>query len=517
MHGQILKTRLQLDPYVSNSLLRMYFELDEFGLACRVFDKMAQRDIISWNSMVTGCFKRGRVELALRVFEEMPEKDLVSCNSMVDGLMKWKRCDLARELFHDMAQKDVITWTTMVSGYVLNGRLEQALGVFREMLSSGVEPDAAAIVNVLSAVADLGFPEEGKWVHAYLRRSNIKLNSEVLGSALIDMYSKCGLVADAYSVFRRICDKRQVGDWNSMISGLSIHGLGHEALDIFREMLTMNIEPNEITFVGILNACSHAGLLKEGKYCFELMKEKFNIEPKLQHYGCMIDLLGRAGLVDEAMRFLEETMPMEPDAVAWKSVLSACVKYSYVKHGEYAATRAVNLAPQDSSSYVLLSNMYAKLGQWEDVERVRALMRKRCVHKVPGCSMVMINGKVHEFLVGNCSREIVLSKLDEIITRLKREGYEPDLAQVLVDVQEGEGEKERLLSVHSEKMAIAFGLMNVVDDGAPIHIVKNLRVCCDCHAFCELVSRVYRHEIVLRDQNRFHHFRGGSCSCNGYW
>jgi len=464
--------------------------------------------------MITGCVKAEHVDLALKVFEEMPQKDLVSCNSMIDGLMKWRRCDLAGGLFRSMKQKDVITWTAMISGYVLNGQLKEALEIFRKMLSSGIQPDAAALVNVLSAIADLGFAEEGKWVHAYLRRSSVELNSEVLGSALIDMYSKCGLIADAYSVFKRICYRRRVGDWNSMISGLSIHGLGQEAVEIFQEMERMGIEPNEITFVGLLNACSHGGMLKEGRYYFKLMKEKFHIKPMLQHYGCMIDLFCRAGLVEEAMRFIDETMPMEPDAMAWKSMLSSCVKYGYVTYGEHAAAMALDLAPQDSSSYVLLSNMYAKLGRWEGVEKVRELMRERSVRKVPGCSMVMIHGKIHEFLVGKEMDQVVSSKLEEVIFRLKLEGYGPDLTQVLADVEEGE--KEGMLSVHSEKKAIAFGLINV-KKGAPIHIVKNLRVCCDCHSFSELVSRVYSHEIVLRDQNRFHHFKGGSCSCNGYW
>lgn len=496
----------------------MYFELGETEIAWRVFEKMPHRDVISWNSMVSGCVRSGHFGFALRVFDEMPQKDLVSYNSMIDGLMKWSRCDLASELFCSMKEKDIVSWTAMISGYVLNFRPKDALEVFREMLSSGVEPDAAAVVNVLSAIADLGFPEEGKWVHSYLRRSNIKLNSEVLGSALIDMYSKCGLITNAYNVFRSIRDRRRVGYWNSMISGLSIHGLGREALEIFEEMERNKIQPDEITFIAILNGCNHSGMIKEGQFYFKLMKDKYQIEPRLQHYGCLIDLFGRAGLIEEAMRIIGEAMPMEPDAMAWKSMLSSCVKYGYVIYGEHAATKAIDLAPQDSSSYVLLSNIYAKNKQWEDVERVRELMRERCIQKVPGCSMVMIHGKVHEFIVGKemgvgC-REVVLSKLEEVISRLKLEGYEPDLTQVLVDV--GEGEKEGLLSIHSEKMAIAFGLLNL-EKGSSIHIVKNLRVCCDCHSFCEVVSRVYNYEIVLRDQNRFHHFKGGSCSCKGYW
>lgn len=462
----------------------------------------------------------------------MPEKDVVSFNSVIDGLMKkggggGGGCDAATDLFRSMpaaaVRRDVVTWTVMVSGYVANGRPKEALDTFRTMLASGVRPDAAAIVNVLSAVADLGFAQQGKWVHAYLRRTDVELNSELLGSAFIDMYAKCGLIRDARRVFASICCRRRVGDWNSMISGFALHGLGREALKVFKEMERLAIDPDEITFLGILNACSHSGLVEEGRYYFELMKEKLRIEPRVQHYGCLIDLLGRAGLIEEATRVVAEMGPVQPDAMVWKSLLSSCVKHGDWVTGERAAVNAIDSVPQDSSSYVLLSNMYAKLGRWQDVDRVRALMRARGVRKIPGCSALMIHGKVHEFLVGKdidsggC-RDVILSKLGEVICRLKSEGYEPDLSQVLVDVEESE--KEGLLSVHSEKMAIAFGLVNVEkgsSNAAPIHIVKNLRVCSDCHSFTQLVSRVYKQEIVLRDQNRFHHFKGGSCSCNGYW
>nr|XP_010907158.1 pentatricopeptide repeat-containing protein At5g48910-like [Elaeis guineensis] len=517
LHAQVLKTHFQSDPFVFNSILRMYLDFNELETARQVFDRMNQRDVISWNSMIAGCLKAGDVDLALALFDEMPQKDIISWNSMIDGLMKCERCDLAEKLFESMAQRDVVTWTAMVSGYVLNGHSDEALELFRRMLDAGVQPDATAIVNVLAAIADLGFCDEGKWVHAYVCRSNIKLVSGVLGSALIDMYSKCGLIDNALSVFRSICHERQVGDWNSMISGLAIHGLGRQAIEIFDEMQRIGVEPNDISFLGLLKACSHSGMIEEGWLYFKLMQERYRMEPGIQHYGCLIDLLSRSGLLEEAQRVIED-LPMEPDVVVWKSILSSCVRHGHVDIGEHAAMRVIELAPHDSSCYTLLSNMYAKFGQWEDVERVRALMKERGVKKIPGCSCIMVKGEVHEFLVGKemgvGRREVVHSKLEEVIHRLKLQGYEPDLSQVLVDVEEEE--KESLLSVHSEKMAIAFGLLNL-NKGAPIRIVKNLRVCGDCHSFSKLVSRIYNHEIILRDQNRFHHFKGGSCSCNDYW
>lgn len=517
IHAQVLKFRLWIDPFVSNSLLRMYLALGEMRTARWVFERMPKRDVISWNSLIAGYFRAGEIESACRVFEEMPEKDLVSWNSMLDGYVKCGKCKLARELFEKMDRRDVVSWTTMVSGYALNNHPKEAMELFKKMLGLGIRPDVAAIVSVLSAVADLGFVEEGKWIHEYVNRNKISLSSGFLGSALVDMYSKCGYIDNAYHVFRSIFKRKRVGDWNSMISGLAIHGLGREALEIFHEMERTEIEPNDITFLGILTACSHGGLVQDGQFYFKHFCEKYHLVPKIQHYGCLIDLLGRAGHVEEAYRIIEE-MSVEADVLAWKSMLSASVKHGHVGLGECAALRAIELAPDDSSCYVLLSNIYAKAGRWSDVARIRSAMKERGVRKIPGCSTIIIDCEMHEFLVGNEMelryREMVLAKLKEVMCRLKLEGYVPDLTQVLLDAEEEE--KEGLLSLHSEKLAITFGLVNT-ERGRPIHVVNNLRVCCDCHSFCKMVSLIYGHPIILRDPNRFHRFNNGSCSCNEYW
>ncbi|RWR84944.1 pentatricopeptide repeat-containing protein, chloroplastic-like protein [Cinnamomum micranthum f. kanehirae] len=517
IHAQVLKLSLLIDPFVSNSLLRMYLELGETRIARWVFERMPHRDIVSWNSLIVGYFKARETESARKLFEEMPEKDLVSWNSMLDGYVKCGKCDLAVEVFERMDQRDVVSWTTMISGFALNNHPNEAIELFKKMLGLGMRPDVAAIVSVLSAVADLGFVEEGKWIHEYVCRNKISLSFGFLGSALIDMYSKCGYIDNAYHVFRSISKRRRVGDWNSMISGLAIHGLGREALEIFHEMERTEIEHNEITFLGIMTACSHGGLVQEGRFYFTEFREKYHMVPKIQHYGCLIDLLGRAGHVEEAHGIIEE-MPMEADVLAWKSLLSASVKHGHLGLGKHAALRAIELAPDDSSCYVLLSNIYAKAGRWADVAKTRLVMKERGVRKIPGCSTIIVDGRTHEFLVGKGMdlryKEIVLSKLEEVMCRLKLEGYKPDLSQVLLDVEEEE--KEGLLSLHSEKLAITFGLINT-ERGRPIHVVKNLRVCCDCHSFCKMVSFIYGHPIILRDSGRFHRFSNGSCSCNEYW
>ncbi|XP_042954830.1 pentatricopeptide repeat-containing protein At1g08070, chloroplastic-like isoform X1 [Carya illinoinensis] len=517
VHGQILKSHFQFDPFVSNSLIRMYMELDEIEMARMVFDKMLERDVISWNSMITGYLSAGEIELARVLFNEMPERDIVSCNAMIDGYGKFGKCELAEEVFRMMNDKDVVSWTSMISAYVLNHRPREALDFFREMLSVGVRPDAPAIVSVLSAISDLGFVEEGKWIHTHISKNKIELSNGFIASALIDMYAKCGHIENAYHVFRYVSHRRNIGDWNALISGLSTHGLGQDALEVFLDMERMGIEPNEITFIGLLSACSHGGMVDEGQYYFKIMQEKYNIVPKIQHYGCMIDLYGRAGRFEDALGVIQN-MPMEADVLAWKAILSASMKHGNAAIGENAALKAMDSAPEDSSSYVLLSNIYAKARRWDDVAKVRLLMKERGVKKIPGCSSILVNGKVHGFLARKemdieFSGEVLL-KIDEVVAKLKLEGYEPDLTQVLLDIEE-EG-KRSLLCLHSEKMALAFGLINI-RNGAPIHIVKNLRICCDCHSFIKLVSRVYSRRIVVRDQNRFHHFENGSCSCKEYW
>ncbi|KAF7823242.1 pentatricopeptide repeat-containing protein [Senna tora] len=478
--AHVLKTRLWYDPFVTNSVVRMWLELGEIELARKVFDRMPVRDLISWNSLITGYL---------------------------------------RDVFMTMKVKDVVTWTTMISACVLNHRPRKGLDLFREMLRIGIRPDAPSIVSVLSAIADLGFVEEGKWIHTYISANKIdRSGSSFIGSALVNMYAKCGQIEHAYHVFRSISHLKNIGDWNSMISGFAIHGLGHEAIKLFLEMEMAELKPDDITFLGLLSACNHGGLTNEGQFYFQTMQVKYNMVPKIQHYGCIIDLLGRAGHLQEALRITYH-MPLEPDVLIWKAILSASMKHNKVETARIAALRAIELDPEDSSCYVLLSNMYAKVGMWDEVGKVRTMMKKRGVRKIPGCSSIFVNGKVHEFLIGKAmdlgDNENVHCMIEEMVSKLKLEGYEPDLNQVLLDIEEDD-EKESQLALHSEKMALAFGLMNI-PHGIPIHIVKNLRICCDCHSFMQMVSKIYKRRIVVRDQNRFHHFENGSCSCNDHW
>ncbi|KAG4394948.1 hypothetical protein GLYMA_20G132900v4 [Glycine max] len=300
-----------------------------------------------------------------------------------------------------------------------------------------------------------------------------------------------------------------------MIGGFAVHGHGNQALEMYRKMKLEGLVPDGATIVVTMFACSHGGLVEEGLEIFESMKGIHGMEPKLEHYRCLIDLLGRAGRLKDAEERLHD-MPMKPNAILWRSLLGAAKLHGNLEMGEAALKHLIELEPETRGNYVLLSNMYASIARWNDVKRVRMLMKDRGVDKLPGFSLVEINGAMHEFLTGDkahpFSKEIHL-KIGEINRRLQEYGHKPRTSEVLFDVEE---DKEDFLSYHSERLAIAFALI-ASPSSMPIRIIKNLRVCGDCHVFTKLISAAYQRDIIVRDRNRFHHFKDGSCSCLDYW
>ncbi|KAL8153711.1 hypothetical protein V2J09_011471 [Rumex salicifolius] len=390
----------------------------------------------------------------------------------------------------------------------------EPLVLFSEMQGSSVSPNEVTLVALISACADLGALAQGTWAHAYALKNKLVLNRFVI-TALIDMYAKCGCLAPARQLFDEF-PHRDTLCYNAMIRGLAVHGYGHCALELFEQLKTEGLRPDEVTLIVTMNACSHAGLVTVGCRIFDTMEEDYAIEPKLEHFCCLVDLLGRAGRLEEAMERIE-AMPMSPNAVIWRSLLSASRVHGNVKIGELALNHLVELEPETSGNYVLLSNMYAKSGQWDEANKVRRLMKERDIDKAPGSSLVEIDGAIHEFLMGDRthpdSKEIYM-KLEEMNMRLQNHGHMVRTEEVLFDIEEEE--RQGALSVHSERLAIAYALIATRAD-VPIRIIKNLRVCNDCHEITKLVSRIYGREIVVRDGNRFHHFRNGTCSCLDYW
>ncbi|KAK9139072.1 hypothetical protein Scep_008753 [Stephania cephalantha] len=483
VHAHVVKFGFCEDVFTQNSLIDMYVGWGLLVEGRRVFDEMPERDVVSWTSLVNGYSRRGLVDEAFEVFEAASERGSVG-------------------------------WNAMVAGFVRSGRLREAFALLERMWAEEKKLDKYAAASMLAACAGLGALEQGELIVDYLKKSGIELDGK-LSTAVIDMYCKCGSVDKALEFFAGL-SRRALSSWNCMIGGLAMHGQGEAAVNLFREMEREKIAPDNITLVNVLSACAHAGLVEEGKHYFHYMKEVHGVEHTMEHFGCMVDLLGRSGRLSEARKLIDE-MPMSPDVGVLGALFGACKIHKEIELGEQIGRRVIELEPQNSGRYILLANLYASVGRWDDAAEVRKLMNDRGVKKAPGCSIIELDGAVSEFIAGGRthpqSKEIY-AKVDEMLECIRSEGYVPDKDTVLHDIEEDD--RENPLYYHSEKLAIAFGLLKTTP-GAMIRISKNLRVCKDCHQVSKLISKVYDREIIMRDRNRFHHFKKGECSCGDYW
>lgn len=497
------------------TMISGYVQNGKVDIARKLFEVMPERNEVTWTAMLMGYIQCGRTEDAWELFGAMPTRSVISCNAMINGLGENGDVSKARKVFDLMREKDNGTWDAMIKIYERKGFELEALHLFRVMQSEGVKPHFPSLISILSACASLATLDYGKQIHAQLLRS--KLDDDVfLSSTLMTMYMKCGDVVKARLVFDR-CSCKDIVMWNSIITGYAQHGLGDEALQVFQEMYTSGIQAQDVTFIGVLSACSYSGKVKEGREIFDSMKSKYGIEPTTAHYACMVDLLGRAGQLNEAYHLINE-MPVEADAIVWGSLLGACRNYMNSDLAVVAAKKLLQLEPKNAGPFVLLSNIYASKGRWDDVAKVRKKMRSRKVNKSPGCSWIEVEKEVHMFTCGESTQHpdhLQIVKMWEKLGGMLREaGYSPDGAFVLHDVDEEE--KAQSLRHHSEKFAVVFGLLKL-PEGVPIRVMKNLRVCGDCHTAIKLISNLTGREIILRDANRFHHFKDGVCSCKDYW
>ncbi|XAR63991.1 hypothetical protein NMG60_11024169 [Bertholletia excelsa] len=512
--GQLFAICSRTDLGSWNSMIDCYVKSGEMELAQAVFDQMVVRDVISWNTMINGYGILCRIKDAKKLFDEMPEKNVISWNSMLAGYAKCGYVEDAFHLFSKMPSRDVVSWNVMLACYSQSGKSNEALALFDEMQSFGIKPTEATMVSLLSACSHLGALNQGLHFHSYITDHKLELNT-ILGTALVDMYAKCGSISCATEVFYSI-ESKDILAWNTIINGLAMHGDAKGSIQFFKMMQKEGVAPNDITFVAVISACRHAGLTEEGMRLFASMCN-YGIEPKEEHYGCVIDLLARAGKLEEAMELIL-TMPMEPNATVWGALLGGCMTYRNAQMGERVGKCLINLQPEHSGRYILLSNIYAATKRWDDARELRNLMKAKGVCKVPGASVIELKGFIHRFVAGNSSHpdsNKIYEKLWEILTRLKSTcGYSPGTDQVFLDLEEEE--KEHLLSLHSEKLAIAYGFLQL-HPGETIRIVKNLRVCGDCHYMIKLISMTYKREIIVRDRNRFHHFKDGGCSCLDFW
>lgn len=422
--------------------------------------------------------------------------------------------EFARILFEEMPKCDSVSWSAMIGGYAKLGMSIEAVQLFREMQISGVRPDEITMVSVLSACTDLGALDLGKWVSAYIEREKVEKSVE-LSNALIDMFAKCGDVEEALMLFRDMKDKNIVS-WTSLIDGMAMHGRGTEGISLFEEMKSSGIVPDDVSFIGLLTACSHSRLVEEGRRHFDSMTKEYGILPKIEHYGCMVDLLSRAGLIKEALEFVHK-MPIKPNPIIWRTLITACRAHGELKLSEKIARKIIKDEPMLESNYVLLSNIYAKMLQWQKKTTIREVMAKKGIRKIPGSTMIELDNQIYEFVAGDKSHiqhSEIYRMVEEIGKKMKMAGYVAATSEVLLDIDDED--KEDVLHWHSEKLAIAFALLKT-PPGTSIRIVKNLRVCGDCHSAIKFISKIYNREIVMRDRNRFHHFKNGQCSCTDFW
>ncbi|KAG7965787.1 hypothetical protein I3843_08G017600 [Carya illinoinensis] len=468
IHNMIVKYGMIVDGFLGNALIDHYAKCELLDEAWKIFEQLPCKTVVSWNSMLDGFCRSGDIEKAIAFFNEIPEKDVISWNTLI------KCCTR----FHHHSE---------------------SFKLFLNMQSLNVKPDKLTLISLLSSSASVGALNNGIWVHVYIKKNYIELDS-MLGTALIDMYGKCGSIDKAYELFSEITEKN-VFVWTAIIGAHAMEGKAWEAIDLFLKMEETAIEPDYVTFIALLSACSHGGLIDEGYKYFNKMTTVYKIAPTIQHYGCMVDLLGRVGKLEEAVKLID-SMPIEPDVSIWSALLRACGSHQNIELAEHAFKHLTEIDPLNDAAHVLLSNIYAKAGRWDEVSWARKKLHDLGVQKHPGCSLIELNGIVHEFRAGDFSSPQsaeIYAMLDELEERSPKE--EPE---------------EEASSRHSEKLAVAFGLISS-PAGTPVRVVNNLRICGGCHLAMKIISQVYNREIIVRDNYRFHRFIDGYCSCKDYW
>ncbi|KAM0933497.1 putative tetratricopeptide-like helical domain superfamily, DYW domain-containing protein [Dioscorea sansibarensis] len=489
IHGLVAKIGLEIDDFVLSNLVRMYAMCGGMEDACFLVKSSSAS-----SEAVAG---------------------VVLQNVLIEGFFRLGMAAHARQIFDEMSRRSVISWNTMISKYAQIGLFQESVDVFQKMLVEGVMPNYVTLVSVLPAIARLGALDLGEWVHMYAEENEMPIN-DVLGSALVDMYSKCGNIDKAVEIFKGLPKTNPI-TWSALIGGLALHGRAKEAIDYFTMMEHAGLIPSSLVFIALLSACCVAGMVDLGWAYFDSMTTVYGLNPDIEHYTCMVDMLGRAGLLEEAKEIVM-SLPMKPDDTIFKALLAACQTHGDVEMGMRVAKSLIKLAPCDRASYMLLSNMYASLGDSEAVAQVRQSMKELDIPSDPGCSWITVDGAIHEFLNFEDDQHPRTSEinamLEEITAKLHAAGYNPDSSLVLLDIDEEE--KESFLRYHSEKKAIALGLIST-SPGTTLHVMKSLRVCSDCHSSVKLISKIYHRRIVVRDKKRFHHFENGICSCNDRW
>ncbi|KAK8339453.1 hypothetical protein V6Z12_A08G036000 [Gossypium hirsutum] len=509
LHAHIIKSGIQTIPLISHHLINFYsktnslsspvnsvissFAQNEFpSLAIQFFRTMLVNNIRPddhiYPSATKSCAILGRSDIGQSihclVLKTGYDRDVFVASSLVDMYGKCGKIKDARNLFDEMPQRNVVSWSGMIYGYAQLGEFEEALTLFKQALYERLDVNDFTFSSVVQVCANSTLLQLGKQIHRLCFKTNYDMSSFV-GSSLISLYSKCGVIGGSYRVFDEACVKN-LGMWNAMLIACAQHSQTEKVFDLFKQMEGLGIKPNFITFLCVLYACSHAGLVEKGQHFFELMKE-YGIEPGDQHYASLVDLFGRAGKLQEALSIIRE-MPIRPTESVWGAFLTGCRLHGNTELAAYAADRIFELGPVSSG-----------------------------IKKETGLSWVEEGNKIHTFAAGdrsNAKAKEIYRKLEELGDEMERAGYIADTSFVLREVN-GE-EKNQTIRYHSERLAVAFGLITFPSD-RPIRVMKNLRICGDCHTAIKFMSKCTGRVIIVRDNNRFHHFEDGKCSCGDYW
>eukprot|EP00268_Persea_americana_P009070 TRINITY_DN13576_c0_g1_i1.p1 TRINITY_DN13576_c0_g1~~TRINITY_DN13576_c0_g1_i1.p1 ORF type:complete len:735 (+),score=158.15 TRINITY_DN13576_c0_g1_i1:201-2405(+) len=402
IHCLVLKMGFGYDVFLGNCLITMFSRSGWMDGAQKVFDSIRNKDAVSWNSLITGYVQNDGIEEAYVLFKKMPKRDVVSWTSVMMGFSDRGRILESLTLFEDMPTKDDVAWTAIISGFVGNGEYEQAIHWFIRMAREGVRPNPLTLSSILSASASLAALNQGLQIQTLVVKMDLESDVSVQ-NALVSMYAKCGNVDDAYQIFLSI-DEPTLVSMNSMITGFAQHGFAEEALGLFKQIQIGSYKPNAITFLGVLSACAHAGLVEEGWNYFKSMRSSHCIEPEPDHYTCMVDLLGRAGLLKEAIGLIN-SMPFEPHSAVWGALLNASRTHLNLDLAKLAAQRLFELEPENATAYAVLSKMYYEAGLKREEEELRIIKKSKGIKKSPGCSWITVNSKVHLFLAGDQSHK----------------------------------------------------------------------------------------------------------------
>ncbi|KAL3839288.1 hypothetical protein ACJIZ3_023879 [Penstemon smallii] len=551
LHCHVIKSGCHSEPFVQTALISMYFKFCLLENAYKVFDESpdSRKLTVCYNALISGYVQKARFLNGLLLFREMRvegvpfnaitilglvpgctipghldlgkslfclvlkyglKSDLAVANCFLSMYLRCGSVGMARRLFDEIPEKGLITWNAMISGYSQNGLAKEVLDLYHDMQLSGLCPDEVTFVGVLSSCANLGSQRIGLEIEEKLERRGFGSNP-FLKNALISMYTRCGNLVKARAIFDAMMHKNLVS-WTAIIGGYGMHGHGEVSVELFDQMIQTGIKPDKAIFVSVLTACSHAGLTQKGLDYFDSMEKKYSLKPSSEHYSCVVDLLGRAGRLADAHKLIE-SMPMEPDGPVWGALLGACKIHKDVDLAELAFDKVVELEPRNIGYYVLLSNIYSDADNDEGVLRVRVMMRERGLKKDPGYSYVEYKGRTHLFMAGDRSHP----QTKEIHAELKKLEA---LARKYSEQENDELKRDQPIvptaALHSERLAIAFALLHANTE-TDILVIKNLRICGDCHLFVKAVSKFVNYQFIIRDATRFHHFKGGSCSCNDYW